>query len=260
MPVAPSESLSHESYSSLSQKERETLRLILGGHDAKSAARHLGLSVHTVNERLRDARRKLGVSSSREAARRLRAFEGAAPDNLGDSAFGDAPATAEATEARQPIAGEGMGLRAGWVIGGLIMSTLLAVLAYAALSAPDSTPAPAAPAAAAPAAESAAATAARIFLEHGDRSEWAANYALTSRSFQSLNTVETWTSVSQRVRPPLGAVIERTLISDDYVPAPPEGYRMIRFRTRFAAREEAIETLSLALEDGAWKVAGITID
>lgn len=60
-----------DGYGSLTDKEKQTLRLILRGHDAKSTARHLGLSVHTVNERLREARRKLAVSSSREAARLL---------------------------------------------------------------------------------------------------------------------------------------------------------------------------------------------
>ncbi len=63
------------SLDTLTDKERQTLRLILRGHDAKSSARELGLSVHTVNERLRDARRKLGVTSSWEAARRLMAEE-----------------------------------------------------------------------------------------------------------------------------------------------------------------------------------------
>lgn len=63
----------------LTEKEKQTLRLILRGHDAKSSAQELGLSVHTVNERLRDARRKLGVTSSREAARRLLAEEGGEP-------------------------------------------------------------------------------------------------------------------------------------------------------------------------------------
>ncbi|GAA0731919.1 MULTISPECIES: helix-turn-helix domain-containing protein [Sphingomonas] len=57
----------------LTEREKTTLRLLLAGHDAKSIARELELSVHTVNERLRDARRKLGVASSREAARRLAA-------------------------------------------------------------------------------------------------------------------------------------------------------------------------------------------
>ena len=53
----------------LSEREKETLRLLLQGYEAKSIAKHLGLSVHTVNERLRASRRKLEVSSSREAAR-----------------------------------------------------------------------------------------------------------------------------------------------------------------------------------------------
>jgi DNA-binding CsgD family transcriptional regulator len=39
----------------LTEKERQTLRLMVRGHDAKSIARSLDLSIHTVNERLRDA-------------------------------------------------------------------------------------------------------------------------------------------------------------------------------------------------------------
>ena len=56
---------------SLTEKEKQTLRLIVRGYDAKSAARSLDLSVHTINGRLRDVRRKLAVPSSREAARLL---------------------------------------------------------------------------------------------------------------------------------------------------------------------------------------------
>ena len=41
----------------LTEKEKQALRLLVSGHDAKSMARQLGLSVHTINERLRDARR-----------------------------------------------------------------------------------------------------------------------------------------------------------------------------------------------------------
>lgn len=71
---------------SLPEREREVLRFLLRGYDAKSIAGELGLSVNIVNERLRDARRRLGVSSSREAARHLAAHEGA--DFLGDKEFG----------------------------------------------------------------------------------------------------------------------------------------------------------------------------
>ena len=55
----------------LTDREKAVLRLLARGFDAKSAARELGLSVHTVNERLRSIRRKLRVTSSREAARLL---------------------------------------------------------------------------------------------------------------------------------------------------------------------------------------------
>src|SRR3546814_20874743 len=74
----------------LTEKEKETLRLLVDGHDAKSMARHLGLSVHTINERLRDARRQMSASSSREAARQLREIEGRHPEILRDKALGEA--------------------------------------------------------------------------------------------------------------------------------------------------------------------------
>ena len=73
---------------SLSEREKQTLRLLLAGHDAKSIARELGLSVHTVNERLRDSRRKLGVASSREAARVLARAGQAEPKSVGDKEIG----------------------------------------------------------------------------------------------------------------------------------------------------------------------------
>ena len=77
----------------LTEKEKQTLRLIVRGHDAKSIARSLGLSVHTINERLRDARRKMAVSSSREAARLLLEAEDdkaglPTPESFGDARIG----------------------------------------------------------------------------------------------------------------------------------------------------------------------------
>ncbi|WP_298333772.1 DUF4019 domain-containing protein [uncultured Erythrobacter sp.] len=53
----------------LTEKEKETPRLLLAGYDAKSSAHELDVSVHTLNHRLRSARRKLGVTTSKEAAR-----------------------------------------------------------------------------------------------------------------------------------------------------------------------------------------------
>lgn len=72
----------------LTPRQKEILRLLLNGYDAKSVGRELGISVHTVTEHLREARRHLGVSSSREAARILREAESVPPDNMGPSTLG----------------------------------------------------------------------------------------------------------------------------------------------------------------------------
>lgn len=63
----------------LTPKEIEALALIAQGHDAKSAARELSVSSHTIYERLRRAREKLGAENSRAAARQL--FGGTQTDN-----------------------------------------------------------------------------------------------------------------------------------------------------------------------------------
>lgn len=55
--------------SKLTEREREVLRLLARGYDIKSAALKLSISTSAVSDRLRQARGKLGVSSSREAAR-----------------------------------------------------------------------------------------------------------------------------------------------------------------------------------------------
>ena len=86
----------------LTEKEKETLRLLVSGYDAKSMARHLGLSVHTINERLRDARRKMAVSSSREAARQLREIEHRTPQILADKALGEAAALPDVEDQTTP--------------------------------------------------------------------------------------------------------------------------------------------------------------
>jgi DNA-binding CsgD family transcriptional regulator len=254
----------------LTDKERQTLRLILRGHDAKSSARELGLSVHTVNERLRDARRKLGVTSSREAARRLLAEDAqstppATPQMLGDKPIGDAlmavgtaDMTASATRrwARFGL-GPGLVLTA---IGVFAMSLILAALL---LPASPLSVLPASVSSSVAAAEPTAVKAARAaedFLILVDESRWAESYAATGAQFRDLNTLERWSEVSEQVRPPLGKVLTRDLIGNEYVPAPPEGYRLIKFRSTYANGATQTESLSLAWEGGAWKVVGVVFD
>ena len=130
-----------QGYPALTEKEKQTLRLLVAGYDAKSMARHLGLSVHTVNERLRDARRKMTTSSSREAARLLREVEVQDPELLGDKQMGDASAHGTAQVTGQPAEGRGIWRRTGWIVGGILMSISLALLALSALTGSGQAPA-----------------------------------------------------------------------------------------------------------------------
>lgn len=250
-------------YQALTDKEKTTLRLLLSGYDAKTMARHLGLSVHTVNERLRDSRRKMSVSSSREAARLLRDAEGDPPYSSADKHFGDAAAGSLGQESIPSIAGSPGQHRAVWIFGGLVMISLaVALFALSSTSrlAEVSEVSSESASTASAAAESAAVQSARQWLALVDASKWQESFLATTRSFQSLNTVATWQSASQSARVPLGAVLSRRLISEQSVPAPPNGVQVVRFKSSFANRREAIETLSLAREGENWKVAGYYID
>lgn len=55
----------------LTDREMEILHLLVAGHTVKTIAARLGGSETSINERLRSARRKTGVGSSRELARLL---------------------------------------------------------------------------------------------------------------------------------------------------------------------------------------------
>lgn len=247
----------------LSEKEKQTLRLMVRGHDAKSIARSLGLSVHTINERLRDARRKMAVSSSREAARLLLETEGErtappAPDLSGDTKTGDDATWHEADLDGTPISGMGRALSQSWIIiVGLLMTIAFALLALTALPQLASNPAPgisqAAPA-------SPVAEAALKFLTFVDKGDWAESYQATGSAFQKQNTLRVWSDVSEKLRVSLGVVVSRTFMSQESLPAPPHGYEVVKFRTQFTNKPEAVETVTLDREDGVWRIVGVMID
>lgn len=248
---------------SLSEKEKQTLRLLLVGHDAKSIARQSGLSVHTIHERLRDARRKLAASSSREAARLLHEAEAASQDNdpekLGDKPIGDDPVPT-GVAAMAPPEGKPRPLwQRPFLIGGVfVMSLFIAALAASMLTTEPATAVRSE--AVASNANAEAVEAARQWLALVDASRWNESWQGTANSFRQLNTVQVWTEASQQARTPLGAMLSRRLTSVDDVPAPPAGYMMVRFRTDFANRAAAVETLTLVREDGQWRVSGIYIE
>lgn len=124
----------------LTAVELEILQLLASGHTVKSIAASLGRSEASINERLRDARRKTGASSSRELARRLDA------QKIWDKNFdlGEGPA-ADDLSTSPPARREGRSK-------GTVMMLICIPIAAAALAAmagvtDRSTPAPAAEAA-----------------------------------------------------------------------------------------------------------------
>lgn len=249
-------------YHALTEKEKQTLRLIVRGHDAKSMARHLGLSVHTVNERLRDARRKLQVSSSREAARRLFETEGGDPQNIADKQIGDAISSAIVEDGR-PGTRPGRTIRPAVVLAGVIvMSIVIGMIALSMLvdGQAQSSAATSPPTSAATAIESDVVRAAREWLELGDQQRWNDGYLATAASFRQLNTARQWADAAGRVRSPLGALVSRTSLSQESVPAPPAGVEVVKFRTTFANKADVTETVSLVREGSSWKVVGIYVD
>ncbi len=254
----------NDAHWALTEKEKQTLRLIVRGHDAKSTARSLGLSVHTINERLRDARRKMAVSSSRAAARLLLEVEGGAvvaptPDLLGDAEIGEDATHPRIDQEAAPIDGVGRAYRQPRIIIGVLVMTLaLALLALTALPQVASAP-PSPPITADASTDAAVLDAARTWLALVDEGRWDDSYRMTGTAFRKLNTAQVWAATSEKVRVPLGAVISRTFASQEFLPAPPLGYEVVKFRTRFANKAEAVETVTLDREDGGWSVVGVTI-
>lgn len=239
----------------LTEKEKQTLRLMVRGHDAKSIARSLDLSIHTINERLRDARRKLAVPSSREAARLLFDAEGEPPNPLGATEIGEGIAEPDGKQ-------DGGAWRTSRLrritIGGIAMSLLLGLIALIALPQPEAT-ANGSQTAAIEMKDPTIVDTARRFLELGDQGNWTETYRMTGRAFQKLNSARVWADASEKIRSPLGPVQSRVLMSEQNLPAPPYGYEVVKFRASFANKADVVETVTLERTDRGWKVAGVTV-
>lgn len=253
---------------SLTEKEKQTLRLIVCGHDAKSIARTLNLSVHTINERLRDARRKMAVSSSREAARMLLEAEGGnvTPQLSGDNTIGDDVRAPAADQESAPIPGAER--NRSLILTGVLMTLAFGLLALTALPFTSTAPTPAptqvafqdvAQDATSEPVNPEVVNAARAFLTLIEQKRWEDSYAATGSSFRKLNTLQVWAQVSEEVHARYGATVSRTLLSQQNLPAPPAGYEVVKFRTVYANKAQAVETVTLDREDGKWVVVGVTV-
>ncbi len=246
----------------LTDKEKETLRLIVRGHDAKSAASELTLSVHTINERLRAARRKLEVTSSREAARLLFESEAQAPEKLVTRQLGDVSAAALADQPRTTRHRTNAAL---WFGGIFAMSLVFALLA---LSMTGGSAAPASDQSAPPSATSvsdqkdfeAREAAAREWLLLTDAQDWQGGFDKTANVWRHELTLAAWIKAGEEVRAPMGRVLSRKLDQYGAITAPPADYKMVIFETDFENRKGVTETVVLQQEDGVWKVSGYWFD
>lgn len=252
----------------LTEREKQALRLLLSGHDAKSTARALDLSVHTVNDRLREARRKLGVSSSREAARLLARSENHAPDNSAHMFLGIAAAPGLAHDPEQPGPGNRAGRHSLWLGGGILMISVIFVAML--MMAPENETARTAAAVqevAATAAlndgDAASADAARQWLLLLDGGDWNQSWRSSGTLFRAQLSRSGWAATIKPVRAPLGAPTKRVLGSvtkTGSLPGVPAGdYEVLEYRTDFANRRGAIETVVLARENAGWGVVGYFI-
>lgn len=101
---------------------------------------------------------------------------------------------------------------------------------------------------------------ARDWLKLVDASDWQASYDAAGRQFREPNTVAGWQAASQQARVPLGDVLSREVVEVEEVNAPPRGYSVVKFRTRFTNRTEAFEIVTLEREGGAYRVVGFFIE
>lgn len=278
---------------SLTEREKQVLRLLAASHDAKSAARHLGLSVHTVNERLRTARRKLGVSSSRAAARQLSQVEQSAPKFLVDEDLGEGAAPAVVKEAR-PAAHRPRRSRA-WVIGGLLVSAAVLTLIHAlrpstpagpdlpsvpvgiprppaptvretpmdAIKAPRAdaaTPAavPGPPAARPLRAPEAATHGALAWLQLLDRGDWNESWRTASSTFKTRTTQAEWASAARTMRGSIGPLsrVQQYATLSHAPPGSPVGATVvIQYQSTSGEGLRTLETVVLIREGAEWKVS-----
>jgi hypothetical protein len=103
---------------------------------------------------------------------------------------------------------------------------------------------------------------ARQWLALVDSANYAASWDSAASFFQLSINKENWVNTLQGLRPPFGAVLQREVQSAVYykaLPNAPAGeYVVIQFKTKFAQKADAIETVTPMKKPGAqdWRVSG----
>lgn len=93
-----------------------------------------------------------------------------------------------------------------------------------------------------------------------DHQQYAQSWTEASAVFRGHITQENWASSIKSALEPLGALVSREITGvtmSKALPGAPDGnYAVIRAKTVFKNKAQALETVTLELEDGKWKTAG----
>ncbi len=96
-----------------------------------------------------------------------------------------------------------------------------------------------------------------------DAQKWGQSWDGSGKLFRSNLTQEQWAKTAQAVRDPLGAVSSRVALGvtkAQSLPGAPDGeYEVRQYRTVFANKASAVETVVLAREGEEWRVVGYFI-
>lgn len=251
----------------LTEKEKEALRLLLAGHDAKSSARELDVSVHTLNDRLRAARRKLGVTTSKEAARMLGAAEEetngqSTPKPLVHKGLGvrepaqiqDKSDVADDIEAGVfPLTPR----RKGLLIMSLVIAASLATLAIVASEQPQFAQAALMADASSPSEEQA-----RAWLSLIDSGKFDESYDEAARALRDEYGRKIW-ELGMAMRKTKGTLESRELLRSlqaDVYPGRGAGeFQIVEFNTQFPYGNRQIERVVLEKTAQGWKVSDYDI-
>lgn len=114
------------------------------------------------------------------------------------------------------------------------------------------------------ASEAAASAASDAWLKLVDAGQYGGSWDAAARYFKDAMGKADWEKALRGVRSPLGKVLSRKVTSRTYatsLPGAPDGkYVVIQYRTSFAKKDAAVETVTPMLDaDGRWRVSGYYI-
>ncbi|WP_181137532.1 DUF4019 domain-containing protein [Vibrio jasicida] len=101
------------------------------------------------------------------------------------------------------------------------------------------------------------------WLKLVDDSQYQQSWLESSSLFQEQVSEQTWLGAMNSIRAPLAEVNSRKKISEEEMQSPPNApageYVVFQFKTSFANKDDAIETVTVVKQDMQWRVVGYFI-